>query len=335
MNVSGDDSSILPRHGLVVPSGDPFAPAAYADDFDALEIFNGKRRELIRTQHVPDPLPPPPLPTTPAPKPGDVIRLSDGSVAYPGAVDDWFHLLNRGYRYTAVADSDSHGNTYEEPGYPRSYVRLGVDDPFKIRDLDVARAIKAHAVTMTNGPFVELFLGDQPMGGQLSGVSSATFRVRVRKAPWVHVEQLNVYVNGALAGSYALDDSADTTVSDTLSFARDSYVVAEVTGAKTSLWPIVTGLEEPPLTIADVIGTLGDAFGIPSNPLGNLRVNLVTAVFPYAITNPIWVDVEGDGVWTPPGNTPPPAIARETSRPYPGSAPGDIRALFRAFDHGD
>src|SRR5581483_5777892 len=59
--------------------------------------------------------------------------LDNLEAVFPGAVDDWFNMLNQGYRHTGIAASDSHGGVGEEPGAPRTYLQLGSDDPVGVR----------------------------------------------------------------------------------------------------------------------------------------------------------------------------------------------------------
>ena len=101
-------------------------------EFDALEILNGKRMELIRTPTYAEALcqraydDGNPLPDCP-----DGMRIYDilsrtmeeqlglmnlESENYldpndQGQLDDWFFLLNLGYRHTALGNSDTHGIT--------------------------------------------------------------------------------------------------------------------------------------------------------------------------------------------------------------------------------
>lgn len=339
MELSGDNLDILPRAGIIASQGAQFAPSAFSLDFDALEIMNGKRLDLLRTLRVPNP--PPPAGTyptvsgngTPINAPGEILRTPDGLVAFPGAVDDWFHLLSSGHPFTGVANSDSHSNQLEEPGFPRTYVRIDKDQAIDIRELDLVAGLKKHAATLSMGPFLELFVNEHPIGSTLTGSGPFAVRVRIRKAPWVHDDTLNLYVNGVLWKTYPLADAADETVTDTLTLTKDSYVVAEASGAKQSLWPVVTGLEEPPLTLASAIGSLGQSFGIAENPLGTLTPDLTHAVYPYAITNPIWVDLAGDG-FAAPGLPPVPAAARGAVAPAKSYfPPNDVRAIFRSFSN--
>jgi hypothetical protein len=307
--------------------------------FDALEIMNGKRWDLLRTVRLPEVLPPPPYLIPEPVVPGAILRYGNGEIAYPGAVDDWFKLLNRGLRFTGLADSDSHGNTYEEPGWPRTYVNVGADDPFEIEDLNVTRGIKARKATLSQGPFVELFVNEQPIGSDIVGTGApmlVNVRARVQRPSWIKSEYLTFYINGEPARRHALRDVVDDTIEDAFVLPVDSYIVAEVVGESASLFPILTGWEEVPLTLKDAVAGIAAPLGITFADLGNLQPTLTRPVYPYAITNPIWIDVEGDGNWTPPGNAPP-SIARRAARdekPTPKEVtppPQDIRALYKLF----
>ena len=82
---------------------------------------------------------------------------------HEGQVDDWFTLLNLGYRFTALGNSDTHGTTTTESGCPRNFVRLTQDDPLLASDAD--SAVKEHR-GYSHGPFVEFYAnGDPAQGG--------------------------------------------------------------------------------------------------------------------------------------------------------------------------
>ena len=78
------------------------------------------------------------------------------SVDVQGTVDDWFTLLNLGFRYTALGNSDTHGTTSTESGCPRNYVLVDEDDPAFLDDQLVADAVRAHRVVASYGPFVRM-----------------------------------------------------------------------------------------------------------------------------------------------------------------------------------
>lgn len=331
LNVSADTALLESNSDLLQPKGEPFLPSSFSLDFDAIEVFNGKRFEMLRTLRAPDPLPP----NSPAnARPGETIRNPDDNrVAFPGAVDDWFHFLNLGQRWTGMANSDSHANNNEECGYPRTYVKTTTDQPVAVSDLEVARAIKRHETIMTNGPFVELSVSGTGIGGEVKGTTH-TVKTRIRKASWVHIDRLNLWVNGVLQQSTLLSNAADETIETPLTVSRDSWIVAEVTGSQKSLWPIVTPIEEPPITVLDAVGDLGKSFGLEGSPLGGLTPKITNPVFPYALTNPIWIDADSNGSWTPLENPPYVAPVRH-SEAFKGSAPTDLRVLFRSLHPHD
>ena len=59
-------------------------------------------------------------------------------------IDDWMGLLNHGHIVTATGNSDTHHLTYNMGGYPRNYVRVPDDQPARVQPAQVATAIKEH-----------------------------------------------------------------------------------------------------------------------------------------------------------------------------------------------
>jgi hypothetical protein len=67
------------------------------------------------------------------------------------------------------------------------------------------------------------------------------------------------------------------------------------------LGPVFSPVELPPVQLQDVVVDALSALPI-SAALGEVVPYPKTyPVYPYAMTNPIWVDVDGDGRITPPG----------------------------------
>lgn len=189
LEVEGQSGLIAP----VLSSHPEFAPENFSWDFDAIEVFNGKRFEILRNYRVPsegvpevegyglvDPASCCPL------QAGEVYRerptfdcdpeqrdcscqasdvqaqidagkcAAGGGILYPGAVDDWFQILRAGKRVIGTANSDSHEPHKEEPGYPRTYIASQVDEPSLLRPHDIRSAFQSGDVLMTNGPFVRV-----------------------------------------------------------------------------------------------------------------------------------------------------------------------------------
>ncbi len=116
----------------------------------------------------------------------------------------WFYLMNQGILRTGMANSDSHGLSDSVIGSPRSVVwtdsTVGSFD-----DTEFNAAIKAGRVLGTNGPLIEVSVGDAT--GTLRRPSLEPFvpedrprlQLRVSAAPWVPIEEVRIVINGEVA----------------------------------------------------------------------------------------------------------------------------------------
>lgn len=142
-------------------------PARMRTDFDTLEVYNGY------------------------------------DLAFPERVeqvmDDWYALLNAGYRIVATGSSDSHRIQYQWAGYPRTLVDLGgaADRP---NPLHVVAALKRGHATVTSGPVLEVDAeGARPGDELVTDDDRVLVHALVRAAPWIDVAQVEVVVDGELA----------------------------------------------------------------------------------------------------------------------------------------
>ena len=179
----------------------------------------------------------------------------------------------------------------------------------------------------TSAPFLEMSVGDAKIGDTVvvSG-GRADVRVRVRSPRWAPVDRLRVYTNGgALVADQAIPPGQGTSYETIVSveLPRDGWVVAEVTGS-ANMFPVVTPTEFPPLDATVLITALSSGLDLSSLPIAsNLKPEPTHPTTPYAITNPIWIDTDGDG-WDPPGPPLPRPSARPARRP-------DVREQFEAI----
>jgi hypothetical protein len=326
---------------------------------DAFEIVNGKLGHEIHSVRVPrdwpaacyQPLPPGfdpkkqidpcslngkvlrPASMTGALVPGTVLTdltpsappgpsgLDNLEAVFPGAVDDWFNLLNQGYRHTGIAASDSHDSVGEEPGAPRTYLLLGSDDPVSVKGSQLVDVIKnRHAVTLSHGPFLTFTVaqgtgapGGAPIGSDVVALDGkVTINYRLTAPPWVSVDRIHVYVNGRLLRRIPVDPNRDLselarggggplTGQVALTLSADSWIVLEAVGSKP-MFPVVTGTEEPFLLVADAVGALAGPLGIGATT--DIGAVVVGNVQPYALTNPIWVHKISASLWQSPGVVP-------------------------------
>jgi hypothetical protein len=99
---------------------------------------------------------------------------------------------------------------------------------------------------------------------------------------------------------------------------------------------VLTPTEFPPLDATVIIKALAVGLDLSTLPLtSNLKPARVHIAQPYAITNPIWIDVDGNG-WTPP--RPPLPASPKARSTYTGLPPDtapepapDVRARFDAL----
>ena len=85
----------------------------------------------------------------------------------------------------------------------------------------------------------------------------------------------------------------DRIVRLTVPAGRDSWVAVQVSGDK-SLWPVVIPYEIPTLLLTDAVGTVGAAVGLPDE-FGALKPHQITQTKPWALSNPVFIDGNGDG----------------------------------------
>lgn len=194
---------------------------------------------------------------------------SDSSVP---VLADWFGMLNRGEPICAVGNSDTH-EVGDDAGYPRTYLRVLDDDPGALTDSEVIEAIARQHGIISRGLVLELEVnGSFQMGHTQvvaeSGDTPTALHVTVRAPEWLQPSaSVQLYRNGL----HLETRDAAAPMSGTLVF-DDTFTLT----ADKDSWFVV------------VVRSSADGRPVFS---GN----------PYAYGNPIYVDFDGDGTWTPPG----------------------------------
>jgi hypothetical protein len=183
---------------------------------------------------------------------------------------DWFSLLDHGHVVTAMGNSDTHELHTTLGGYPRNYLRVPDDRPGHATQADLVAAILGRHAFFTTGPFLRLRSGDADIGDVVTARSGTVdLDIEVTAAPWVAVDSVALYVNGKIEKQWAVPASQQPQrfeIQQTIAVDRDSYVVLRADGNEP-MWPVA-----------------GDAEGTP--------------VMPMAITNPLFIDFDGDGRYT-------------------------------------
>jgi hypothetical protein len=311
--------------GVFAPYGDEFSSDKFSYDFDAIELMTGKASQYNHTFVAPDPLPAGPFPD-PQPVAGEVVRTADGRPKFPGVVDTWFTMLDHGLRPTGMGTSDSHGVLQEEPGYARTmlFVGKGKDSPGQVSQTDVVAAIRNHRTIATTAPLLEMTVADAQIGDTVKVDSRVVVKVKVSAPSWAPVETIRLYSNSVVVGQQTIPSSQGTSYQAefTIMLSKDSWLVAEATGSK-NLFPVVTPLEQPGLDAEVLIKALSTGLDLGELPVASkLKPPVTHTVVPYAITNPIWLDLDGGGWQSPKPALPNAPAGRKTT-----AAP-DVRATF-------
>jgi hypothetical protein len=124
---------------------------------------------------------------------------------------DWLALLGTGARYVGTASSDSHTIQYEQAGYPRTYVYTpGAGDRAPATPA-VLHALRAGRAFGTSGPMLFLSVGERLPGDTVRTSEPAiAVRVRVLAAPWIDVDQVDLYQDGAVVTTLPVPPSSAT-----------------------------------------------------------------------------------------------------------------------------
>lgn len=234
----------------------------------------------------------------------DAFELLNGYMGEPAEVAvllrDWFFLLSSGTRVTALGSSDTHRLYDTKAGFPRTWLRVPTEDPAVFADGELAVAVKAGRAVASNGPFVQLMVDGAQVGDLVRNVSGvATIELVVDAPGWIDVDTVRLYVNGAKVEEYPVSRASRPLFHQRWRRALpggDAWVVATASGSR----PL------PPALIGE---------------------HQQGRVLPLAVTNPVYVDGDGDGVWRP-------QIAQPDPGPLgpPLRVPEESTAHEQAFD---
>lgn len=211
----------------------------------------------------------------------DLIEVLNGAAPLSSnavALEDWLHLLNRGRYYPLVGSSDSHTIDGGEPGYARTYVFYDKPKTGPVDFAAILQALKKGKCFASTGPLIDLKINEATLGETISiKPGLVNIRLKVWSAPWIQVDEVRLIINGHCRLALPAKEKTGSVVkleeALAIEIKEDSAVVAEVIG-KRSLYPL---LQQP-------------------SDSGKLR----DAVLPYAITNPIFIDTDGNSCYDHP-----------------------------------
>jgi hypothetical protein len=182
-------------------------------------------------------------------------------------------MLNQGDRFYGTANSDAHVTAYNN-GSIFTYVQSSTDDPTRLDPTELARSAKAGRMVMSNGPFLEVSLDDVPPGGEARVEREGRLKLGARWANRIDVDRVQVLVNGrpdpslnftrgnASNSFFARPDASGFERVIPLKLTTDAHIIVVATGERSQL----------------------GAFHGPH-----------AGQAPTAVSNPIFVDVDGKG----------------------------------------
>ena len=149
-------------------------------------------------------------------------------------------------------------------------------------DLDVTsliRAMKKGHSFATNGPLVDLKIDGKHIPGDTftANQGNVDIQIKVESASWISVGEVRLIINGKRKIVFPVEEQNNSVLKFSgkisLPVERDCFIAAEVFGNK-SLFPVHQARAR---------------YGLREN-----------ATLPYAVTNPIFIDVDGNGKFDPP-----------------------------------
>jgi hypothetical protein len=231
----------------------------------------------------------------------DVIEVANGAkigdyVAWLQMRADWFSLLSQNVFKPATGVSDSHFITVEHAGWSRTYVLGAGDDPAALDVAAFDANVKAGRMVVSAGPWIQATARGVGKGGPGDTVVSKRGRVRleidVRSPAWIPVDEVRIV---AIRGFGAAN--LEVRAFDATTKPRVKPVPARFeSNGGTSRFKASVAVQYSGdyMLVVEAGPKLGSA---PASPE---IVNVVeSGVVPLGFTNPIFVDVGGDGFALP------------------------------------
>ena len=181
-------------------------------------------------------------------------------------LQDWFGFINRGYRVALGGGSDSHYQ-YHNLGTPRVYVPTQAG-PADFDPFELVPAFTGQRVMVSCGPFVRFSIEGKGLGDLVSSNGPITASIEVQAPSWMDLDELRILNNAQVAWSLPVEDwtpgqgAVRHTGTVELLPDADAWFALEVTGRSST----------PP----------------------------VSYQVPYALTNPIYLDFDGNGQFDAP-----------------------------------
>jgi hypothetical protein len=192
---------------------------------------------------------------------------------------DWFALLNRGHRITAMGGSDSHDVSRFIVGQARTYVAVPDENPGRLDIAAACDSLLAGRAIVSMGLLPQITVEDRFTVGDLATDLPEQVRVRVKVLgpSWVRGEKVELYANGekiqeaAIPAERAAAPGEKADISWTIPRPKaDTHLVVIASGPAVTapFWAMSRPYQ-------------------PSSPKWTGRS--------LGFTNPVWLDGDGDG----------------------------------------
>ncbi len=249
----------------------------------------------------------------------DAIEVYNSYYEIPKVLNDWFTFLNHGIHITAVGVSDTHQKIAVQAGIGRTFVKVreGKDLPQKFRnDIEVIEefidSILNGRVFVSNGIILEEFqvcglFGQQDkcvdMGLNNMGILTSNFvvKIKVKSADWIDFDTIKIFINtrntGAKEGMQVNNPptpAVELTSIPSLSEKKAGGLTFKYRELST-LIPINPPGED--FWVVAVVECSKEKCEGDKNPM--FPVITDKKVRPILITNPVYIDMNGDGKFSP------------------------------------
>jgi hypothetical protein len=193
---------------------------------------------------------------------------------------DWFALLNHGYKIVGVGASDSHDVSRFIVGQGRTYIQCNDKDPGKLNINEAITNLRGGKALISLGLIVLLKVdGRFGVGDLATGVDrQIKVNAEVWGPSWATADRIELFANGQRIAEHPIEPSTHVekaNVGFTIPRPTEDFhliAIASGPGVRSLHWAIPRPYQ-------------------PSSTRWNPRV--------FGATNPIWVDVDGDGKFTP------------------------------------
>lgn len=212
-------------------------------------------------------------------------------------IRDWFYFLSQGLRTVALGNSDTHRMDWLTSGYPRTWLKLATDVPQYVLPGDLRDALLGNRAIASNGPWLHMQVDGADIGSTVKPqAGSVQVKITADAAGWIDLTRVQLYHNGTLIKEWSVQNRNHPAlvVETSVPVSGDGWLVAMAVG------------DQP----------------LPTAVIGNV---LAGKVRPFALTNAIRIDADGDGKVQPPPLTSEPrpfgllpeTLAAEPATPSP------------------